>query len=73
MRPHAQEYDRQTLDTLKDMLGLVEEDGNELTRQELLQCRLHVKLGGLGLASAEAVLEAAWTGSWSLCNSQVAS
>ena len=72
MKVHAQTYDRETLLTMMHMLGMEGEDANGLTAEEILQCRIHVRLGGLGLTSAEAVMEAAWTGSWALCEGLVA-
>ena len=72
MRVHAQTYDGETLLTAMHVLGMEGEDSNGLTVEDILQCRIHVRLGGLGLTSAEAVMEAAWTGSWALCESLVA-
>jgi hypothetical protein len=66
MREHAALFDKECLDTLRHMLDVPTIDGDDLTEDEIIQCRLHVKLGGLGLTSAEAVMEAAYVGSWGL-------
>ena len=66
MREHAALFDKECLDTLRHMLDVPTMGGDDLTEDEIVQCRLHVKLGGLGLTSAEAVMEAAYVGSWGL-------
>ena len=40
-------------------------------RRALKQARLPVRLGGLGLTSAEGQADAAWCGSWALCWSRM--
>ena len=72
MRDHAAPHcDKECSDTSRQMLDINTDDGEDMTEDEIMQSRLHVKLVGLGLTSAEAVMEAAYVGSWGLCKALV--